>query len=59
MFNLCSSTWPKSQLRADWAKGKGLRYRDPSSRQVCQIPSVKKRAYRLINPAVSVPQVAS
>jgi|TARA_R110000782_G_scaffold267550_1_gene363106 hypothetical protein len=19
MFNLCSSTWPKSQLRADWA----------------------------------------
>ena len=20
MFNLCSSTWPKSQLRADWAK---------------------------------------
>jgi hypothetical protein len=40
-------------------KGKGLRYRDPSSRQVCQIPSVKKRAYRLINSAVTVPQVAS
>ncbi len=40
-------------------KGKGLRFRDPASRQVCQIPSVKKRVYRLINPAVSVPQVAS
>ena len=24
MFNLCSSTWPKSQLRADWAFLPGL-----------------------------------
>ena len=40
-------------------KGKGLRYRDPATRQVCQIPSVKKRAYRLINPAVTIPQVAA
>ena len=23
MFNLCSSTWPKSQLRADWAIKEG------------------------------------
>lgn len=38
-------------------RGKGLRFRDPASRQVCQIPSVKKRTYRLINPAVSVPEV--
>jgi len=24
MFNLCSSTWPKSQLRADWANPAGF-----------------------------------
>ena len=34
-------------------KGKGLRFRDPSTRQVCKIPSVKKRGYRLINQAVT------
>lgn len=39
--------------------GKGLRFRDPSSRQVCRIPAVRKRTYRLINPAIAVPQVAS
>lgn len=40
-------------------KGKGLRFRDPNTRQVCAIPSVKKRIYRLINPAVAIAQVAS
>lgn len=40
-------------------KGKGLRFRDAATRQVCKIPAVKKRAYRLINPAVTPPTVAS
>lgn len=40
-------------------KGKGLRFRDPDTRQVCKIPSVKKRTYRLIHPAVAVPQVSA
>ena len=40
-------------------RGKGLRFRDPTSRQVCKIPSVKKRTYRLINPAVTAAQVTS
>lgn len=40
-------------------RGKGLRFRDPASRQVCKIPSIKKRIYRLINPAVSVAQVSA
>ena len=40
-------------------KGKGLRFRDKETRQVCAIPAVKKRAYRLINPAVTPAQVAS
>ena len=29
MFNLCSSTWPKSQLRADWAKFGPVHVLDP------------------------------
>lgn len=40
-------------------RGKGLRFRDPATRQVCAIPAVKKRTYRLINPAVACPQVAA
>ena len=28
MFNLCSSTWPKSQLRADWAYYLGTAHKD-------------------------------
>ncbi len=40
-------------------RGKGLRYRDIDTRQVCAIPAVKKRRYRLINPAVAVAQAAS
>ena len=38
---------------------RGLAYRDVETRQVCQIPSVKKLAYRLINPVISIPEVAS
>ena len=40
-------------------KGKGLRFRDAATRQICKIPAVKNRAYRLINPTVTLPQVAS
>ena len=40
-------------------RGKGLRFRDAATRQVCKIPAVKKRAYRLINAAVTPPRVTS
>ncbi len=39
--------------------GKGLRFRDAGTRQVCRIPAVKKRAYRLISAAVTPPRVTS
>lgn len=40
-------------------KGKGLRFRDAATRQVCAIPAVKDRTYRLINAVVTLPQVVS
>ena len=36
------------------SKGKQPRFRDPASRAICRIPGVKRRAYRLVNPAIRV-----
>ncbi|NIJ09313.1 hypothetical protein FHS31_002945 [Sphingomonas vulcanisoli] len=33
-------------------KGKQALFRDPMSRAICRIPNVKRRGYRLVNPAV-------